>query len=55
MRHQTWGASTRAELANGILEGIEAFCNPTKRHSSIVYLSPIEFEPRHTTADKAAW
>lgn len=46
--------TTRAELASGIFEWIEAFYNPTRRHSSIGYLSPIEFETRHTTADKAA-
>ncbi|QGG39916.1 IS3 family transposase (plasmid) [Aeromicrobium yanjiei] len=46
--------STRAELAIGIFEWIEAFYNPTRRHSSIGYLSPIEFESLHTAADKAA-
>lgn len=48
----TW--STRAELANGIFEWIEAFYNPTRRHSSLDYLSPIDFETLHTTADQAA-
>ncbi len=46
--------ATRAELANGIFEWIEAFYNSTRRHSSIGYVSPIEFETRHTAADKAA-
>jgi putative transposase len=46
--------SSRAELANGIFEWIEAFYNPTRRHSSISYVSPLEFETRHTAADKEA-
>ena len=44
---RTW--STRAELASAIFEYIEAFYNPKRRHSSIGYLSPIEFESRHTS------
>ncbi|EFQ83224.1 integrase core domain protein [Aeromicrobium marinum DSM 15272] len=46
--------STRAELANGIFEWIEAFYNPTRRHSSLDYLSPIEYETLHTATDQAA-
>ena len=45
---------TRAELASAILEYIEAFYNPTMRHSSIGNLSPVEFETRHTNAMIAA-
>ena len=47
---QTW--STRAELAAAIFEWIEAWYNPHRRHSSLGYLSPVEFE-RKTTDDAA--
>lgn len=46
--------STRTELGQAIFEWIEAFYNPTRRHSSLGYLSPIEFEHLHTTASTAA-
>jgi putative transposase len=45
---------TRAELAAAIFEYIEAFYNPRRRHSSIGYLSPVEFESRFTTGAIAA-
>lgn len=44
--------STRAELAAAIFEWIEAWYNPHRRHSSLGYLSPVEFERRN--ADDAA-
>lgn len=46
--------TTRAELANAIFEWIEAFYNPTRRHSALNYLSPIEFENLHTSTPTAA-
>jgi putative transposase len=46
--------STRAELASAIFEYIEAFYNPTRRHTSIGSLSPIDFEALHTAAEIAA-
>jgi putative transposase len=46
--------STRAELANAIFEYIEAFYNPTRRHSALGYQSPVEFEALHTAAQTAA-
>jgi len=46
--------STRAELANAIFEWIEAFYNPTRRHSSLGYLRPVDFKRLHTTAQNAA-
>ena len=46
--------STRAELASAIFEWIEAFYNPTRRHSALDYLSPIDYERHHTTAAPAA-
>ena len=39
---RTW--STRAGLAQAIFEWIEAFYNPTRRHSTLGYLSPIDWE-----------
>lgn len=45
---------TRAELAQAIFEWIEAFYNPQRRHSSIGYLSPIEYENRHTSIGAVA-
>jgi transposase InsO family protein len=45
---QHW--ETKAELATSIFEYVEAFYNPRRRHSSIGYLSPVEFESRHTDA-----
>jgi putative transposase len=40
-RH-TW--PTRAELARAMFHWIEAFYNPTRRHSTLGYLSPVDFE-----------
>jgi putative transposase len=46
--------SSRAELANGIFEWIEAFYNPTRRHPALGYLSPIDYETLHMTTETAA-
>jgi putative transposase len=35
---------TRAGLARAIFHWIEAFYNPTRRHSTLGYLSPVDFE-----------
>jgi putative transposase len=43
-RHQ-W--ATRAQLARAMFEWIEAFYNPTRRHSTLGYLSPIDYEAAH--------
>jgi putative transposase len=40
-RH-TW--PTRAGLARPMFHWIQAFYNPTRRHSTLGYLSPIDFE-----------
>lgn len=45
---------TRAELAQAIFEYIEVFYNPRRRHSSIGYYSPIDYETRHTPAGAVA-
>ncbi len=39
---------TRKELTQAIFEYIEAFYNRRRRHSSLEYLSPIEYEHRHS-------
>jgi putative transposase len=49
---RTW--NTRAELAQAIFEYIEVFYNPKRRHSSIGYQSPIEYETRHSTTEAVA-
>ena len=46
--------ATRRQLAQAIFEYIEAFYNPERRHSSIDYHSPIEYERRHTPIEAVA-
>ena len=60
---RTW--TTRAQLANAIFEWIEAFYNPTRRHSALGYLSPIDYKPftprhlkrhdHHTKTVRGTW
>jgi putative transposase len=45
--------STRQQLRVAIFDFIEAFYNPSRRHSSIGYLSPTNYE-KMTTATPAA-
>ena len=49
---RTW--TTRAELTAAIFEWIEAWYNPTRRHSALAYRSPADFEALHTAASSAA-
>jgi putative transposase len=42
---QSW--PTRAAARTAIFEYIEGWYNPRRRHSTLGYLSPIEFEQRH--------
>jgi putative transposase len=44
--------NTRDELANAILEWIECWYNPKRRHSSIGMHSPVTFEALHTRSDQ---
>jgi putative transposase len=46
--------ATRTDLANAIVEWIEAFYNPTRRHSAPGYLSPVDHERLHNAATAAA-
>lgn len=39
---QSW--PTKAELRTAVFEYIECFYNPRRRHSSLGYLSPAEYE-----------
>ena len=41
---------TQAEARNAVFEFIEGFYNPRRRHSSLGYLSPVEFERRALAA-----
>jgi len=43
---QSW--PTRAAARTAIFEYIEGWYNPRRRHSTLGYLSPIEFEQQHT-------
>jgi len=47
---QSW--PTRAEARAAIFQFIEAWYNPRRRHSTLAYLSPIEFERRHAEFDR---
>jgi len=40
--------STRLEAKNAVVDYIEGFYNPHRLHSSLGYVSPIEFERMHT-------
>jgi transposase InsO family protein len=46
--------ATRKELASAIFEWIEAWYNPRRRHTSIDYLSPVDYERLYTAAVGAA-
>jgi len=42
VRRRSW--PTRRELTGEVFEYIEAFYNPIRRHSTLGYLSPVDFE-----------
>ncbi|WP_454296014.1 IS3 family transposase [Salana multivorans] len=46
--------TSRAELSSAMFEWIEAFYNPTRRHTALGNLSPVEFERLHIPAATAA-
>jgi len=41
---------TQAEARMAVFEFIEGFYNPRRRHSSLGYLSPVDYERRHEQA-----
>jgi putative transposase len=49
---QAW--ATRDQLGSAMFEWIEAFYNPTRRHSALGYLSPTDYETANTPAAAAA-
>lgn len=49
---QAW--TTRDQLGAAMFEWIETFYNPTRRHSSLGYLSPADYEATNTPAATAA-
>jgi transposase InsO family protein len=51
-RHVTW--TSRVELASAIFEWIEGWYNPRRRHSSLGFVSPHDFEALHTVTVTAA-
>lgn len=44
----------KTQLASAMFEWIEAFYNPTRRHTALGNLSPVEFERLHIPAATAA-
>jgi putative transposase len=42
--------ATREEAKADVFDYIECFYNPRRRHSTIEYLSPMEFEERATSS-----
>ena len=48
----TW--ASKAELSSAMFEWIEAFYNPTRRHTALGNHSPVEFERLHIPAATAA-
>ena len=45
---------TRAEARLAVFDYIEAFYNPKRRHSTLGYLSPAEFERRYRLEESTA-
>ena len=48
------GILSMAETRRLVEEWIENFYNPTRRHSYLGYLSPVEFELRHGNLSQVA-
>jgi transposase InsO family protein len=51
---EQWIPSTRRHAELAVFDYIETFYNPTRRHSSLGYLSPVVFENQHTHNDTKA-
>jgi transposase InsO family protein len=52
LNRQKW--RTKLELALAIAEYIDHFYNSSRRHSSLGYLTPNEFEALHSTTTQPA-
>jgi transposase InsO family protein len=52
IRRRSW--PSRRELIGEVFEYIEAFYNPIRRHSTLGYLSPVDFETGTLSADGAS-
>ena len=52
LNRQKW--RTKIELAVAMADYIEHFYNPDRRHSSLDYLTPNEFEDLHSTTTQQA-
>jgi putative transposase len=52
LNRRAW--DTRRQLAQAILDYIEVFSNPQRKHSSIKDLSPITYEQRHMPIEAVA-
>jgi putative transposase len=46
--------ATRAELVAAVTEYLWAFYNPTRRHSTLGVVSPIDYEQSYRVADSSA-
>ena len=46
--------ATRADAVTAIADYIDGFYNPVRRHSSIDYVSPVEFELKRFLEEDAA-
>jgi transposase InsO family protein len=53
LNRQRWSAV--AELAAAMAEWISDFYNPVRRHSSLGYLTPNEYEDLHSKETQAAF
>ncbi len=42
---------TRSELRTAVFEYLETFYNTKRRHSTLAYLSPVEYEAAHTLTE----
>jgi transposase InsO family protein len=45
--------ATRAQVRRAVFDGIEVFFNRQRLHSSLRYLTPIEYKPRSTNTKVA--
>jgi putative transposase len=52
VHRQSW--PTRRDLGSAVFEYVEAFYNRRRRHSTLGYLSPEEFEQQHITTTTRA-